>query len=83
MAPGYAEPGINRGTTQSHVATASMPLSDLGISKTQSSRWQKLAAIPDQDFEGNIFRECEIDVGCGRPGERQNPAVVTVWQRRR
>jgi hypothetical protein len=50
-AKGAIEPGTNRGLTPSHAATASKPLADLGISRTQSSRWQKLAAIPDADFE--------------------------------
>jgi hypothetical protein len=31
-------------------------LSDLGISKTQSSHWQQLAGLPDQDFEDKITR---------------------------
>jgi hypothetical protein len=26
-------------------------LSEMGVSKDQSSKWQKLAAIPDQEFE--------------------------------
>jgi len=29
-------------------------LSDLGISKTQSSKWQKLAAMPDAEFETKV-----------------------------
>ena len=31
-------------------------LSDLGINKTQSSRWQKLAALPEEKFEQNVKR---------------------------
>src|SRR5208283_2879638 len=29
-------------------------LEELGISKSQSSRWQAIAAVPDEDFETNI-----------------------------
>src|SRR4051794_37912987 len=29
-------------------------LADLGISKPQSSRWQKLAGIPEDDFEASL-----------------------------
>jgi hypothetical protein len=36
---GASEPGTNRGTTRSHDVTASS-LSDIGISKSQSSRWR-------------------------------------------
>ncbi len=31
-----------------------LPLTDLGISKIQSSRWQQIADIPDDDFERHI-----------------------------
>jgi hypothetical protein len=31
-------------------------LADLGINKTQSSRWQKLAALPADRFEANVER---------------------------
>lgn len=40
--------------TPSQRASASKPLADLGISYTQSSRWQKLAAIPEADFEATF-----------------------------
>lgn len=34
-------------------------LEDLGVSKKQSSRWQALASIPDEDFEAAIFEARE------------------------
>lgn len=41
---------------QSHDATSLEPpkLSDLGISKSQSSRWQAIAGLPEEDFERHI-----------------------------
>jgi len=45
---------LTPGRKRSHDATVS--LSDLGISKSQSSRWQKLAAIPESDFVAHVGR---------------------------
>ena len=39
-------------------ATSSVPptYKDLGIEKTQSQRWQKIASIPEPTFEARIVR---------------------------
>jgi hypothetical protein len=43
----------------SHAATTTK-LSDIGINKSQSSRWQKLAAVPDDQFEQSIAAAKEV-----------------------
>jgi hypothetical protein len=50
-ARGAREPGTNRGVTRSAAPTAST-LADLGISKDQSSNWQKLAKVPEDALRG-------------------------------
>jgi hypothetical protein len=37
-------------------------LADLGISKTQSSRWQQLAGLPEQEFENKVTRATDTAV---------------------
>ena len=39
---------------RSHDATVAPALAEMGVSKTQSSRWQALARLPKREFEGFI-----------------------------
>jgi hypothetical protein len=52
-AKGAAEPGTQRGSTRSPDVTAST-LADLGVSKDQSAKWQRLADVPDDQFEAAL-----------------------------
>lgn len=45
-----AKPGDNQWSSHGETTT----LAELGISKSQSSRWQSLAAIPEQAFEHHV-----------------------------
>jgi hypothetical protein len=52
---GGGERGVGRRGTKNAVAASDhIKLSDLGINKSQSSRWQKLADIDDDEFEGVV-----------------------------
>jgi hypothetical protein len=53
MAKGARGSGSNQHEVRSHDVSAP-PLADLGISHNQSSQWQKLAAIPDEEFEADL-----------------------------
>jgi hypothetical protein len=53
-AKGAREPGTNRGTTPSDGTRASKTMADLGISYDQASQWQKLADVPEAQFEAAL-----------------------------
>lgn len=58
---------------RSHATTDSPKrIADLGISKTQSSRWQKLAAIPDTDFEATFAKPDKKPSTAGLIAAHQN-----------
>lgn len=68
-------PGPGRGKTVSQPATPFIveqprTLSDIGISRTQSSRWQKLAAIPEDDFEATF----------AKPGKASTAGLIAAHQ---
>ena len=59
-ATGAAQPGTARGTTRSADPTASpLTLAEIGITKDQSSRFQKLAAIPEDTYEAVVEAHME------------------------
>jgi phage protein Gp37/Gp68 len=60
---GGAEKGVGRRGVNNAVAPndriPAAKLSDLGISKTQSSRWQRLGALSEEDFERKVAETLE------------------------
>jgi hypothetical protein len=55
-AKGGAQPGVGRRGAAGMQSDGPTALSDLGISKQQSSDWQKLAEVPDDDFEAILSK---------------------------
>jgi hypothetical protein len=54
MEKGAAQPGVGRRGEAGMVSHDTTPLADLGISRDQSAKWQKLAAVPDAEFEHTL-----------------------------
>lgn len=75
-------PGPGRGNkTQSPDVTAfsdTQTLSNLGISKRQSSEWQKLAEVPESDFESAIAEQ-EIPTSSGVLNHRAMGTGQNEW----
>jgi phage N-6-adenine-methyltransferase len=56
------------GDRKSKSPAATLKLSDLGITKTQSSRWQKLAALPEEEQEQRIeHAKRKVVMALGKP----------------
>ena len=52
--------GELRNSSRSHDGTATKTLADIGITKNESSRWQKLAAVTDTQFEEAVQAAKEV-----------------------
>jgi hypothetical protein len=75
---------------KSRSSTSGTTLTQLGISKDQSSQWQRLAEIPDKDFEDEIRRSggppCTEGILNAKtlkelPKRQMDPKALWVWGR--
>ena len=60
-------------------ATAQKTLADLGISKDQSSRWQRLADIPERSFEDAIGAGASTSAIIARPPVKLPVEDEALW----
>ena len=60
-------------------------LADMGMTKDQSSRWQKLGAVPDDEFEAAVAerRVDQLAAKPEKPTEPVNADVLWLWGRLR
>lgn len=59
-AKGAAEPGTRRGTTRAPREDAPPTLAEIGVTKKESARFQAIAAVPRDEFEGALRTEPTI-----------------------
>jgi len=76
------------GNQKSKSGSATLKLPDIGISKDQSSQWQKLAEIPEQEFENEISKPGPKPTTEGllvsrhmrdHPMPQMDPKALWVW----
>lgn len=76
-AKGAAQPGVGRsGKMPSQTAT---PLSEMGVSRDQSSRWQGLAEVDDQTFEEEVAKPGASTTGILN-GQKKHPVDLVTPQ---
>lgn len=61
LAESTRQPGETDRAIMSHDVTLSPKLSDIGISRKQSSRWQAVASLPAEVFEQHIRQTVQAD----------------------
>jgi hypothetical protein len=66
--------GAHRGKQKSQPATSVPKLTDLGVTKTQSNRWQKLAMIKPDEQEAKIAKAKSRAAENSRRPELREPA---------
>src|SRR5262249_26360534 len=69
------------GDRKSRSQAATVKLSDIGVTKTQSSRWQRLAALPSEEREAKIEhakRKAEMAIDGIKPNGR-GMATTDDW----
>jgi hypothetical protein len=81
--------GSNQHKDVSRDATHPQPLADLGITRDQSSQWQKLAAVPPDLFEKELQSERPTTNGIiaahaqPEPKDKVGPEALWLWGRLR
>lgn len=79
--------GQGASVVRSHDGTAQTPtLSDIGVTKNESSRWQKLAAVSDEQFESAVAAAKDVAgevttaamMRAAKPAEDPKPAKETT-----
>jgi hypothetical protein len=84
-AKGSAQSGVGRRGENGMRSESTTTLRELGITKDQSSQWQRLAAIPEAEFESALAGPDKptlggiIKGGGSKPVERDGEVAARLW----